>query len=63
MKIGSAGEEWFWVAGEERTGEEVIWVCRFWEREGRKKRDRQREREVFLIFLLNRERGLSVLEK
>ena len=44
MKKGSAGEERIWVAGEERTGEEVIWVGRFWERE------REREREVFPFF-------------
>ena len=46
MKKGSGS------VGEERTGEEVIWVGRFWERmrEGRKERERERERERGLSF-------------
>ena len=39
-------------------GEEVIWVGRFWERmrEGRKERDREREREVFSLGKMSKER-------
>ena len=42
-------------AGEEKTGEEVIWVRR---REKGEKKQRERE-EVFLFFWLNRERERS----
>ena len=45
-------------AGEERTGEEVIWGPSFLgERREKRKRQRGREREVFQFCLLNRERG------
>ena len=39
-------------------GEEVIWVGHFWERmrEGRKERDREREREVFSLGKMSKER-------
>ena len=39
-------------------GEEVIWVGRFWERmrEGRKERDRERQREVFSLGKMSKGR-------